>query len=556
MSCGWLLSGCMRWSSWVWLVRAPPVHIPRSGRGAPHPGVGIPVPPHAAKGSRPHHTPRSLLTGWGGKQLYDEIEHLEKDSHSNSHHSTSTDVEPETTVDVSGKEVLYILLFTAGMATILSGLWVTFLIRCAKSFIIFTILFKVVISVGMGIGLYILTKQIALLIIWCLAGCLGLLWYCCVRKRLAFAGANVEVGAGAVGLYPATLFTAFGALLASFVWVALWSTAVAGIFVTIINKDMAQQGDSQSRLLAGTTSDDPGHANNGGTPEDVDPSSGAAAKFTLLTFVMLISFYWGVQVCRNVLHTTIAGTVGTWWRQARPESPTYGALCRAMTTSFGTIALGSLIIAIIQALKAMVRNARRNSQGGARVALACLQCCIGCIERLAEYFTSYAFVMAALYGTTFYQSASRVMSLFRDRGFTTIINDVIVDRALGLGVLLVALANAGLGVAFGLAFGKEGTDAREVGMVIGGVLGFIFGLGLCSIVTSVIHSAVQTVYVCWAEAPEALADTHPEEFGKLLTAWMEAFPSVMQKAGYDRFTAPGGAVPVAAPVGPVGKGGV
>ena len=58
-----------------------------------------------------------------------------------------------------------------------------------------------------------------------------------------------------------------------------------------------------------------------------------------------------------MVHVTSAGTLSTWYflfPNSMPENPTMKAAKRAATTSFGSICLGSLIIAIIKAIRALV----------------------------------------------------------------------------------------------------------------------------------------------------------------------------------------------------------
>lgn len=91
------------------------------------------------------------------------------------------------------------------------------------------------------------------------------------------------------------------------------------------------------------------------------------------------------------MHVTVAGTVGTWWwvpteangccSQAVRES-----YVRALTTSFGSICFGSLIVALIQATKEVIRSMRE--QGDSALA-CCAECLLGCIESLVEYFNKY-----------------------------------------------------------------------------------------------------------------------------------------------------------------------
>lgn len=86
--------------------------------------------------------------------------------------------------------------------------------------------------------------------------------------------------------------------------------------------------------------------------------------------------------------------VGTWW--FAPEeansccsSAIRDSFVRATTYSFGSICFGSLIVAIIEATREMVRQSRESGDG----ILVCLaDCCLGCLESLVEYFNNWAYV--------------------------------------------------------------------------------------------------------------------------------------------------------------------
>jgi hypothetical protein len=83
--------------------------------------------------------------------------------------------------------------------------------------------------------------------------------------------------------------------------------------------------------------------------------------FYFAVFSLLVSLYWGGQVFKNIVHVTVAGTFATWYflpAHQMPASPTAGALKRACTTSFGSICLGSLLVAVVQALKQLVHQVR------------------------------------------------------------------------------------------------------------------------------------------------------------------------------------------------------
>jgi hypothetical protein len=60
-------------------------------------------------------------------------------------------------------------------------------------------------------------------------------------------------------------------------------------------------------------------------------------------------------VVKNTVHVTVAGAVASWYfkADASPAEATKNALKRATTTSFGSICFGSLLIAVVQFLRAI-----------------------------------------------------------------------------------------------------------------------------------------------------------------------------------------------------------
>merc|ERR1719261_2146303 len=110
-----------------------------------------------------------------------------------------------------------------------------------------------------------------------------------------------------------------------------------------------------------------------------------------------------------------------------------------MTSSFGSICFGSLLVAILEAMKQMCREAQRQNNS----ALACCAAClIGCVESLVQYINRYAFVYVGLYGHDFCAAGSHVFGLFNHRGWIdTVLNDNLISNALFYGAIIIALVN-------------------------------------------------------------------------------------------------------------------
>ncbi len=63
---------------------------------------------------------------------------------------------------------------------------------------------------------------------------------------------------------------------------------------------------------------------------------------------------------------------------------------RTMTSSFGSICFGSLLIAILQALRGAVNSLRDQDENEVVGCILCiLECILACFESFLDYFTKY-----------------------------------------------------------------------------------------------------------------------------------------------------------------------
>merc|ERR1712125_7697 len=136
-------------------------------------------------------------------------------------------------------------------------------------------------------------------------------------------------------------------------------------------------------------------------------------------FFLLLSLYWTQQVIMNTVHVTISGVVGTWWfvpeeASSCCSSAVTSSLFRSTTYSFGSICFGSFVVALIQALEAIARQARQ--QGDGNQFLLCLaECILSCIAGIVEYFNKWAYVYFGIYGYGYVDAGKNVIELFKAR---------------------------------------------------------------------------------------------------------------------------------------------
>lgn len=214
---------------------------------------------------------------------------------------------------------------------------------------------------------------------------------------------------------------------------------------------------------------------------------------------------------------------------ARPNAdPTIGdSFVRATTTSFGSICFGSLLVAIIQTLRAMVQSARSDGdQGGCAAFLLCLvECLLRCLEDVLEYFNKYAYIYVGMYGYGYLEAGKNVMTLFSQKGWSIIITDNLISNVLSLFALLIGCLTGCVGLVLNEINPSwfDGYKGAAMGVAFG--FSFLIGLVISSILLSVVDSSVNTVLVSFAEAPAEFEENHPELSSAMRDAWREVYPA-------------------------------
>lgn len=232
-------------------------------------------------------------------------------------------------------------------------------------------------------------------------------------------------------------------------------------------------------------------------------------------FFLLISLFWTLEILKNISHVTTAGVVAMWWFLPEAPSATCSAFKRSLTTSFGSICLGSLIVAVIKAIRIIVYSAMRQARDSgsflALCLLACLRCLLDCIEHIFKLFNKYAYTYVAVYGDNFISAGRKTWTMFINAGFDAIINDDLSGMVLNLGIGLGGMVG-------GVLFAGYAASSGMAGVVGFGFLGFIVSAWTTSLMMNVVSSAIATTFVCWAEDSSALERAQPEAFQKIREA--------------------------------------
>jgi hypothetical protein len=261
-----------------------------------------------------------------------------------------------------------------------------------------------------------------------------------------------------------------------------------------------------------------------------DPSDGGNTAAGIVMLLFSLSFYWTAEVVKNISTVIVSGTVGTWWfspleASSFCSSAVVDSFKRATTYSFGSICCGSLLVAILNIIIDTLRRSRRNRSC---ILLFCvITCLLEILERLAEYFNKWAFVYVGLYGYDYMTAGKNVVTLFKARGFSSIISDRLVHRALMTVAFFISLVTGMIITLIWNLFEIGSKGPMDVYLsVMYFFAAFFISLLNANILLSVVGTASDTAVVCFAEASAEFEENHPQLSAIMHETYAQAWPEV------------------------------
>lgn len=245
--------------------------------------------------------------------------------------------------------------------------------------------------------------------------------------------------------------------------------------------------------------------------ESINPDSTTPPTFDErirnLMFFLVFVFFWVAAFLSAVFQHVVAGAIATWYFSRdvtgpRPTGiPALTSLFRAVTTSFGSLAFGSLLIAVVEFLNFILQHAKRtNSKNKLVVYVAsCLQCVLGCIESIVRYVNKFAYIYVAMHGHSFCTAARECFDLISRNFFTTVIMDVISGFVLFMGKILFTAISVLLTIGI---IDNLGRNLSIVTVTLTGVISFV----VLHIISHVVGAGINAVFVCYLEDLENSKD--------------------------------------------------
>jgi len=351
-----------------------------------------------------------------------------------------------------------------------------------------------------------------------------------LRQRILIAIALIEQGSKAVGQMFSSLFFPIIPFLLQLVVVG-WFLVVALYLaswgeqeyrVAFKNNVDCSSVPGCTRTVNGSTAA-PYQSNDTCALQEFQPCmeqcEGAMCQFVKYTknkdyswmqFVNVFGLYWGVFFCSAFGEIVLAGVFSQWyWTFNKatdlPDCSLGTAMWNATVFHLGTIAFGSLLIAIIRMIRTILeyieKKCKKLNNDLAKCLIWTCKCCLWCLEKFMRFINRNAYIMCAVKSTNFCKSAKEAFNLLMRNLVRVVVLDSVVDFLLFLGKLVIVLVT---GVVSYLVFSGHIPDIKDdiptlnyfFTPIVFIVIGSYF---IASSFFGVYAMAVDTLFLCFLE---------------------------------------------------------
>ncbi|KAF7254805.1 Choline transporter-like protein 5, partial [Varanus komodoensis] len=271
---------------------------------------------------------------------------------------------------------------------------------------------------------YLQLKQtwLTFMILLCIVEVVITLMLIFLRNRIQIAIALLKEGSRAIGYIMSTLFYPVITFILIAICISYW--AVTAVFLATSGEPVYKVMADQSLCI---------YTNMTCYPETFNTTNvtklcpGAQCTFAfyggeslyhryilVLQIINVFVFLWLVNFAIALGQCTLAGAFASYYWAFRkpadiPPCPLFSSFGRAIRYHTGSLAFGSLILAVIQLIRVMLEYLDHKLKGSqnafAKFLLCCLKCCFWCLEKFLKFINRNAYIMIAMYGKNFCTSA-------------------------------------------------------------------------------------------------------------------------------------------------------
>ncbi|XP_063713972.1 choline transporter-like protein 1 [Symsagittifera roscoffensis] len=218
----------------------------------------------------------------------------------------------------------------------------------------------------------------------------------------------------------------------------------------------------------------------------------------------LFGLFWITQFLVACQLMIIAGAVASWYFTRDKTKlgwfPVLASFYRTVRYHLGTLAFGSLIIAIIQFVKAVLsyveQQLNKSDNAIAKFVFKCMFCCLWCLENIIRFINRNAYIMTAIYGYHFCKAAKRGFTLLVSNAVRVVAINTVGDFCLFLAKLMVVFAVVLIGIK--ITESNEEIEQDAIPIALGAIGTYI----VAHVFLSVYEMIVDTLFLCFCEDSE------------------------------------------------------
>lgn len=211
----------------------------------------------------------------------------------------------------------------------------------------------------------------------------------------------------------------------------------------------------------------------------------------------------------GIVQVTVGGSTAIWYfshnvNASSPLSPTMFSLSVALGKGFGSICVGTMVLAIVATLRFIISRAQKAAEGNrlASCILGCVQCLCSCIYGIIEFINQFALIYVAMHGKGFFTSCKEVMALIGRNPYSTVFAHALASVVLFLGkVMGVAACVLAMSGILKSKYGNElNSEQHPTAWVL--TLTAMIAYAMMAFFAAVFEVAFDTVIVCYMEDVE------------------------------------------------------
>uniref|UniRef100_A0A1E1W227 Choline transporter-like protein n=1 Tax=Pectinophora gossypiella TaxID=13191 RepID=A0A1E1W227_PECGO len=227
-----------------------------------------------------------------------------------------------------------------------------------------------------------------------------------------------------------------------------------------------------------------------------------------LHLVNLLGFFWTMFFISGTADMMLASTFSTWYWTPKRDLPFFtltAGIFRTLCYHLGTVAFGSLIIAIVRVIRVILEyidhKLKKFDNPFTRCLMCCCKCFFWCLENFIKFINKNAYIMCAVHGKNFCTSARDAFSLLMRNIVRVVVLDKVMDFIFFLSKLLISI-----GVGFAVYYIAQWNYVYEVTngerlnySYIPAIILAIATYLISSIFFNVYSMAVDTLFLCFLE---------------------------------------------------------